>query len=582
MIFINLRIIINSFRMNKYFLLLVAIVLTVGCGSNSKKPNQNLTENQGTTAGNGMVVSDHPEASEIGAVILKKGGNAIDAAVATAFALAVCYPEAGNIGGGGFMVIRLKDGKTATLDFREKAASKASRDMFLDRSGNVVDNLSTNTLMGSGVPGSVDGLLYAHAKYGKLPFRDVIQPAIDLAVNGFSLGKEQANSFNSNRKTFIERNTGKTAFVKDSLWKEGDILRQPELAQTLIRIKDNGRNGFYSGRTAELIINVMKKGNGIITETDLRDYRSVWREPLTGKYRGYKIITAGPPSGGGVTLLQLLKMTEEYPLKEMGFHTPQSIHLMVEEERRAFADRAEFLGDPDFVRIPVEKLLNHKYLADRMKSFNSGMASLSSEISHGYPEPYQSEQTTHYSVVDSSGNAVAVTTTLNNTFGNSIVVAGAGFLLNNQMDDFSAKPGFPNLYGLVGGEANSIQPGKRMLSSMTPTIVEKDNKLFLVVGSPGGSTIPTTVFQVIVDIIDFGMTVQDAVNAGRFHHQWLPDNIFYEKKSMDTVTVKKLEIIGHTLKVRRSIGLVNAIQILPDGKKAGGPDPRGYNMASGF
>jgi gamma-glutamyltranspeptidase/glutathione hydrolase len=326
----------------------------------------------------------------------------------------------------------------------------------------------------------------------------------------------------------------------------------------------------------------MKRGNGIMTVKDLQDYKSVWREPLIGNYRGYKIITICPPSSGGVTLLQLLKMTENYPLKVIGFHTPQSIHLMTEEERRAFADRAEFLGDPDFVSIPVRKLLDAKYLTDRMKSFNTEKASLSREIGHGFPESYQSEQTTHYSVVDSMGNAVSTTTTLNNSFGNSIVVAGAGFLLNNQMDDFSVKPGFPNLYGLVGGEANSIQPGKRMLSSMTPTIIEKEGKLFLVVGSPGGSTIATTVFQVIVNILDFGMNVQEAVNAGRFHHQWLPDYISYEKKSIDSTTLKKLESYGHTLKVRNSIGLVNAIQILPDGKKDGGADPRGYNSASGF
>ena len=568
--------------MNKYFFVLTTAMILSGCGPGNNKRSSDVIKDQGNIAKNGMVVSDHPKGSGIGVEILKKGGNAIDGAIATEFALAVCYPEAGNIGGGGFMVIRTSDGKVDAIDFREKAPADASRDMYLDKSGNVNEGLSTNTRMASGVPGTVDGLLTAYAKYGKLPFKEIIQPAIDLAANGFPVTKEQAQSLNSNRKTFVERNPGHTAFVKDSLWKEGDILKQPELAETLIRIKDFGRDGFYSGRTADLIISEMKKGKGIITPNDLKSYKSVWREPLIGYYRGYKIITICPPSSGGVTLLQLLKMTENYSLNEMGFHSLREIHLITEEERRAFADRAEFLGDPDYVHIPVKKLLDPEYLRDRMKTFNVKKASLSSDIFHGFPEAYQSEQTTHYSVVDSMGNAVSTTTTLNNTFGNSIVVAGAGFLLNNQMDDFSVKPGFPNMYGLVGGEANSIQPGKRMLSSMTPTIIEKDGKLFLVVGSPGGSTIATTVFQIIINILDFGMNVQDAVNAGRFHHQWLPDYISYERKSIDSSTLKQLELLGHTLKVRNSIGLVNAIQILPDGKKAGGADKRGYNVASGY
>jgi len=568
--------------MKNFVLYLFVVVLILGCKGTSNRKNSDIIEGQGIIAKNGIVVSDHPKASRIGVEILIKGGNAIDAAIATEFALAVCYPEAGNIGGGGFMVIRLKDGKVEALDFREKAAGQASRDMYVDKTGNVTDGLSTNTHLASGVPGTIDGLLTAHAKYGKLPLKDIIQPAINIASNGFPITKEQAISLNNNRKNFIERNSGKTAFVKDSLWNEGEILKQPELAETLIRIRDRGRDGFYSGLTADLILKEMKRGNGIITAKDLQDYKSIWREPLIGNYRDYKIITICPPSSGGVTLLQLLAMTEKYPIKEIGFHTAQSIHLITEEERRAFADRAEFLGDPDFVKISVKKLLDAKYLADRMKSFKSEKASLSSEIGHGSPESYESEQTTHYSVVDSMGNAVATTTTLNNSFGNSIVVTGAGFLLNNQMDDFSIKPGFPNMYGLVGGEANSIQPGKRMLSSMTPTIIEKEGKLFLVVGSPGGSTIATTVFQVIINILDYGMNVQDAVNAGRFHHQWLPDYISYEKKSIDSIALKKLESYGHTLKVRSSIGLVNAIQILPDGKKAGGADRRGYNLASGF
>jgi gamma-glutamyltranspeptidase / glutathione hydrolase len=583
LIFIILETITNlNLLMIKYILIFVGCTVLASCNPRSLEKKSYIIEGPTIITEHAIVVSDHPQGSRIGIEILKKGGNAVDGAVATGFALAVCYPEAGNIGGGGFMLIRTPDGKVDVLDYREKAPLNSSRDMYLDKKGNVIEGLSTNTHLACGVPGSVNGLLTAHEKYGKLALREIIQPAIDLASNGFPVSARQAASFNNNRKIFIERNTGKIAFIKDSLWKEGDILKQPELAETLIRIRDFGKDGFYSGQTAELLIGEMKRGNGAITAKDLLEYRSVWREPLTGNYRGYKIITVGPPSGGGVILLQLLKMTESHNLKEMGFHTAQSIHFITEVERRAFADRAEFLGDPDFAKIPVRKLTNAKYLADRMKSFNPDQASLSTEIGHGLPEPYESEQTTHYSVVDSMGNAVSVTTTLNNTFGNSILVEGAGFLLNNEMDDFSSKPGFPNMFGLVGGEANSIHPGKRMLSSMTPTILEKNGKLFLVAGSPGGSTIPTTVFQVIVNVLDFGMSVQNAVNGGRFHHQWLPDYISYETKSIDSLTVKKLESLGHKLKVRDSIGLVNAIQILPDGKRAGGADPRGYNTASGY
>ena len=568
--------------MYKYILLLVTVAVLAGCTVNSDNKKSNLIEGQGINVKNGMVVSAHPESSRIGVQILKKGGNAIDAAVATELALAVCYPEAGNIGGGGFMVIRTKDGNVDAIDYREKAPLKASRDMYLDESGKVIRGISTDTHLASGVPGTIDGILSAHAKYGKLPFRDVIQPAIDLAEKGFPIPKSQAQSLNSNRRTFIKRNLNKPAFVKDSLWKEGDILKQPELAATLRLIRDKGREGFYSGQVAEMIVAEMKRDSGLISLQDLKEYKSVWRTPLTGSYRGYKIITIAPPSSGGITLLQLLGMCESYPLNELGFHSVEAVHIMIEAERRSFADRAEYLGDPDFVSIPVKQLLDHKYLLERMKSFNPEKASLSSEIGHGTPEGYISEETTHFSVVDANGNAVANTTTLNGSFGNSIVVAGAGFILNNEMDDFSVKPGFPNMYGLVGGEANSIKPGKRMLSSMTPTIVEKDGKLFMVVGSPGGSTIATSVFQVIVNVIDFGMNIQDAVNSGRFHHQWLPDNLSYEKKSVDSVLIQKLEKMGHVMGNRSAIGRVNAIMILRDGTIAGGPDPRGNNVASGF
>jgi gamma-glutamyltranspeptidase/glutathione hydrolase len=569
-------------NMFKYFLLLATLTIFTYCSSGPENNKSDLVEGQGIKVKNGMVVSAHPESSRIGVQILKKGGNAIDAAVATGFALAVCYPEAGNIGGGGFMVIRTGEGIIDAIDYREKAPLGASRDMYLDPAGNVINGISTDTHLASGVPGSVDGLLSAHAKYGKLPFKDVIQPAIDLAENGFSIPENQARSLNSNRKAFMDRNLHRPVFVKDSLWKGGDILRQPELAATLRLIRDKGREGFYSGTVAGLIAEEMLKGNGIVSLQDLKEYKSEWRIPLTGYYRGYKIITIAPPSSGGISLLQLMGMCETYNLKDYGFHSQEAVHLMVEAERRSFADRAEFLGDPDFVKIPVEVLLDSGYLAERMRSFNPEKASLSSEIGHGVPEGYVSEETTHYSVVDSKGNAVSTTTTLNGGFGNSIVVDGAGFLLNNEMDDFSSKPGFPNMYGLVGGEANSIMPKKRMLSSMTPTIIEKDGKLFMVVGSPGGSTIATSVFQVVVNAIDFGMNMQDAVDAGRFHHQWLPDYIAYEKNSVDSILVKKLEKMGHQVRSRSAIGRVNAIMIMTDGTIEAGADPRGLNVATGF
>jgi gamma-glutamyltranspeptidase/glutathione hydrolase len=559
----------------------LACFLLLSCEPGNRK-NSLMIEGYGITASNGMVVSAHPEASGIGIKILKEGGNAFDAAVATGFALAVAYPGAGNIGGGGFMVLRTAGGETYAIDYREKAPFRASREMFIDSAGQVIEGASTDTHLASGVPGSVDGLIEVHRKYGTLPFSKVIGPSIDLARNGFPLNAGDAVSLNSNREQFLKRNRKPTAFVKDSLWKEGDILKQPELAATLQLISDKGRDGFYTGRVAELIENEMKMGSGLIDRNDLMKYRSVWRDPLKGSYRGFKIITMSPPSGGGITLMQLLTILESHDISSMGFLSADAVHIMAEAERRAFADRAYFMGDPDFIKIPVETMTDKKYLEERMKSFNAGIASPSSDIGHGEIAGFAPEETTHYSVVDGKGNAVSVTTTLNGTYGNSIVVEGAGFLLNNEMDDFSVKPGYPNMFGLLGGEANSIKPGKRMLSSMTPTIIEKDGKLFLVLGSPGGSTIPTSVFQVIVNTIDFGMDIQTAVNAGRFHHQWLPDFIFYENNSLDSATIQKLIEKGHLLRRRGSIGRVNSIMRMPVGSFQAGADPRGNNSACGY
>lgn len=571
-------------RMDSYKKLgvLFSIVLISGCNVRPASENNRITEGQDIVVDSGIVVSAHPQSSKIGVTILQAGGNAIDAAVATEFALAVCYPEAGNIGGGGFMLVRMNDGSTELIDYREKAPSHASRDMYLDEDGKVIDGFSTGTHLSSGVPGTVDGMIRVHTKYGRLQFKDVIQPAIDIAEKGFHVTAMQAGILNSNRNTFIERNPGGTVFVKDSLWKEGDIIVQHNLAETLKRIRDNGRDGFYSGETARFILKEMKKGNGIISQEDLSEYRSVSRTPMTALYKGYKIITTPPPSSGGIILVQLLKMTERFPVTEWGFNSVRTIHLIAEAERRAFADRSEYSGDPDFVKVPVAGLVDDGYIAGRMADFDENKASLSEKINPGIAEVHVSEQTTHYSVADKWGNAVSATTTLNNTYGNSIVADSAGFLLNNEMDDFSVKPGFPNMYGLVGGEANSIQPGKRMLSSMTPTIVEKDGKLLLILGSPGGSTIPTTVFQVIINVLDFDKNVAQAVDAGRFHHQWLPDHISFEKSAIDSLSAEKLRAMGHILEERYVLGSVNAIMVLPGGKKAGAADKRGNNSSIGY
>jgi gamma-glutamyltranspeptidase / glutathione hydrolase len=555
------------------------LIFLAGC---SVTPEKSFQTGKNIVADSGMVVSAHHCSSETGAFILKKGGNAVDAAVATEFALAVSYPEAGNIGGGGFMLIRMNGKPPVVIDYREKAPVSSSRDMYLDMKGNVVPGLSTNTRLSSGVPGTVDGMIRAHSLFGRLPFRDVIQPAIDLAEKGFPLTSRQAEDFNNVKEALIERNHHRTAFVKDAEWKEGDTLRQPELAATLKRIRDLGREGFYSGTTARYIISEMKNDNGIIHEEDLSGYSSVSRQPLISEYRGYKIITAPPPSGGGIVLIQLLKMIEPYTLKEMGFHSPDAVHLIAEAEKRAFADRSEFSGDPDYVAVPVEKLISQEYNKLRMADFNNLKATPSLDIKHGYPEPHTSEETTHYSVVDAEGNAVSATTTLNNTFGSCIVVDSAGFFLNDEMDDFSVKPGYPNMYGLIGGEANSIVPGKRMLSSMTPTIVEKNGMPVLVLGSPGGSTIPTTVFQVIINVLDYDMNISQAVDTGRFHHQWLPDQLYYEKNSMDNTLKEKLAAMGYDLKERSSIGSANAIQIIAKNRKSGAADKRNNNSSCGY
>lgn len=530
----------------------------------------------------GMVVTAHPAASVAGAEILKAGGNAVDAAVAVEFALAVSYPAAGNIGGGGFMLYRMADGTVDMIDYREKAPLGATCDMFIGADGNVIEGLSTDTHLASGVPGTVDGMVRMHEKYGRLPFKKVIQPAIELAENGFVLTAIQAQSLNDNRSIFLERNMPETAFTHKTIWLAGDTLIQTDLAATLKRISKDKRDGFYTGETAEKIVEEIKRGGGLISLQDLTDYKSVFRTPLKGSYRDYLIYTVPPPSGGGIILLAVLKMVEPYNIENMGFHSTEEIHLLAEAEKRAFADRAEYGGDPDFINVPVAGLIDSKYTEDRMKNFNPEKAMPSDSIRYGIPEGYVSEETTHYSIVDKDGNAVAATTTLNGSYGNSIVVGGAGFLLNNEMDDFSVKPNDPNMYGLTGSEANAIAGGKRMLSSMTPVIVEKDGKLFLVAGSPGGSTIPTTLIQVIVNTIDYKMNITSAVDAPRFHHQYLPDFISMEEGTADSLTIYTLLKMGHTARIRTFIGSVNAVRILHDGTKSAGADIRWDNTAAGY
>lgn len=531
---------------------------------------------------NGMVVSANEKASRVGIDILKKGGNAVDAAVAVQFALAVVYPNAGNIGGGGFMVYRGASGEMNSLDFRETAPAKASRDMYLDSQGNPIVDKSLDGHLASGIPGSVAGMVAAHAKYGKLKWADLIEPAIALAKNGFKLSEQQADELNRLKERFVKNNPQGTALAKETEWLEDDVLVQPELATTLEKIRDYGRAGFYEGPVADSLLLEMRRGGGIISAEDLKNYKAVWRKPIVGNYKEYRVVTMPPPSSGGIALIQLLKSVEAYPLKRWGLNSDSTVQLMVEAERRVYADRAEYLGDPDFYKVPQAQLLNNAYIKSRMASFNWARATPSSEIKAGALKPAEHEETTHFSIVDRDGNAVSVTTTLNGSYGSGVMVKGGGFLLNNEMDDFSVKPGAPNMYGLVGGEANAIAPGKRMLSSMTPTILEKDGKLFMIVGTPGGSTIITSVFQTIINVIEFNKSMQSAVNAKKFHHQWLPDTLYVEKGALDSITALKLINKGYPILERGPIGRVDAILKTKWGYYQGGADKRGDDKAIGW
>jgi len=519
-----------------------------------------------------VVVSAHPLASEAGILMIEEGGNAFDATIATQFALAVVFPYAGNIGGGGFMVATRANGEKLSLDFRETAPEKSHRDMYLDKNGNALSELSEFGALASGTPGSVSGIYEMH-KYAKIPMKRLIQPAIDLAEKGFAITLGEANFLNSQKENFLKYNGDKPiAFVKDSPWKEGDILVQKELAETLKRIQLKGLKGFYEGKTADLIVAEMKRSGGIISKKDLRTYKAKFRKPLTFSYKGNEIVSMPLPSSGGIMLAQMLTMSNFGGLENMQHLSPEAIQLMIEAERRAFADRAEYMGDPDFSEDKTSMLISENYLRERFANYNPSLATPSAEVGKIVnPIVEESNDTTHISVLDTEGNAVSVTTTIGGLYGNKVVVKGAGFFLNNEMGGFSIKPGVPNSFGAVGGEVNAIVPGKRMLSSMCPTIVLKNGKPYIIVGTPGGTTIPTSIFQAITGVIDFGTGPRVAINAPKFHHQWLPETVLVEK-TFPKYIMRELEKKNYEFKIRTDfngfIGRTEIIVVNPESGEA--------------
>jgi len=538
------------------------------------------SQNEGIVSKNAMVVSARSEASQIGIDILKMGGNAFDAMVATELALAVTYPSAGNIGGGGFMVYRKNDGSVGALDYREKAPIKSTKDMYLDENGDIIEGLSMIGALSVGVPGTIAGIFEVHEKFGSLPIKDIFEPVIKLAKDGVVVTEKQSQKIKENQQYFKLINKTPTLFDKD--FKTNDLIRYENLASTLNRIMINGKDEFYRGETASKLVKYIQENGGIISLEDLDNYKPVWREPVIFEYDDLNIISMSPPSSGGICINQILKMIEPYDLQELGHNSVNYIKLLVEAERRSFADRSHFLGDPDFVKISVDKLVNEEYLKNRMKNFTFDEPTNSFNLKHGNISIVESEETTHYSIVDSFGNAIAATTTLNGSYGSKLYCDELGFFLNNEMDDFSSKPGFPNMYGLIGGVANKIEPEKRMLSSMTPTIVEKNNQLYMTLGTPGGSTIITSVIQTILNVHEFNMSMNEAVNSPRFHHQWMPDSIRIESDRFSTIIKDELEKSGYKLNDKGLIGRVDGILIKSDKTLEGGADKRGDDTAIGY
>ncbi|MGQ3678732.1 gamma-glutamyltransferase [Tenacibaculum discolor] len=559
--------------MKKTFLFLSALILLCNC--KKEKAVGLITEKA-------MVVSARKEASKIGSDILQKGGNAFDAMVATELALAVAYPYAGNLGGGGFMVYRKNTGEIGALDYREKAPLASHKDMYLDSLGNVIKNKSTLGAMAVGIPGTVAGVFATHKKFGSLPIQEILKPVIALAKKGVIVTQKQEDRIKKYQHYFLEVN--KNPILFDKPWKKGDTIKYPALAKTLERISQNGRDEFYKGETAKRLVTFMQANGGIITEEDLAKYEAKWRTPITFTYDNLRIISMSPPASGGICLAQIMNGIEPFDLDKFGHNSTKSIQVITEAERRAYADRSFYLGDPDFVKIPIETLKSKEYTKNRMNDFSFKKATSSTDVSHGSITMIESDETTHYSIVDQFGNAVSATTTINGAYGSKLYCADLGFFLNNEMDDFSSKPGVPNMFGLVGAEANKIEPEKRMLSSMTPTIVEKNGQLHMVVGTPGGSTIITSVLQTILNVHEFDMGMQEAVNQTRFHHQWLPDVIKMEPKGFNKQVKKDLQQLGYKLDETNSlvIGKVDAILVLPNGKLEGGADPRGDDTAIGF
>ena len=529
-----------------------------------------------------MVVSARKEASDIGIEIMRKGGNAFDAMVATDMALAVCFPFAGNVGGGGFMVYRLNNGEVGSLDYREKAPKAANEKMYQDENGELIPGLSTEGALAVGIPGTVAGMYEAHKEFGNLRWGDVVQPAIDLALNGFVVTEKQAGMLNASQALFTQVNKEKILF--DKVWKAGDTIKQPNLAETLRAIQRTNGRDFYEGDIAQRMVDFIQDNGGIITMEDMKSYKPVWRKPIDFIFKDFKVHTMGPPSSGGIVLGQILKTLEHYPIDSMKHNSTEYVQLITEIERRAYADRAHHLGDPDYVKVPIDQMMSEDYLMERMKLYSPNKATSSADITHGNITWSESDETTHYSIVDEEGNAIAVTTTINGAYGSKLYSNDLGFFFNNEMDDFSAKPGFPNMFGLVGGEANKIEPEKRMLSSMTPTIVTKADELYLVLGTPGGSTIITTVLQTILNRTIFDMPIDEAVSAPRFHHQWLPDEIMMEPNGFSEEIVTELKKMGYTIAERDNVilGKMDAIYRNENGGLEGGADPRGDDSVSSY